>query len=457
MSIKAQENRRVSRREFLRGLTVAGSAVALTACKPEVVKETVVVEKAVTATPAPREPITIIATSQMPLDIFHGSLERAKDLLPGVDLEVNQIILTGQHGWSYYADVVLTQIAGGEQLDVLMIAIEGMPLLASKNVFRDLDPIIAKDPDASALVEDVHPTLRAMLQYHGKQMELPFSWNNMVMHYNTKMFEEKGIAPPQRDWTWDDFLNISKQIANVKGTADDLYAYSFWGRGMYPMNAWLYLNGTGVFTDDWQDSNLLDPKVTQTIEWMADLILKHKVSPNPVGWDDRAQFHNGHMAMRSGGSWFIGEAMKDGFETYDVQWMPRRSGKLRSIAGTDGWGITSVSEHPDEAWQCVKLLGGREASLDMVKLGGNIPALRSVAMTPEFLDVGPANKSIFYDEELLSATGTVPSPPNVSIVEPLLDRYWIEIWSGERNIKEALRAAHEELQAEMDAIKPWSR
>jgi multiple sugar transport system substrate-binding protein len=348
--------------------------------------------------------------------------------------------------------LILTQIAGGEQLDVIMIAIEGLRLLTNKDVLKPLDEFLSVDTEAKEIIEsDVHVTLREMLQVDGKQMEYPFSWNNMVMYYNTAIFEEEGIDPPSPEWTWDDFLETSLKLANVTGGADDRYAYSFWGESMFGMHAWLFNNDTSVFTPDWQDSNLLDPKVTETVQFLADLILEHKVSPNPTGWDEAQQFHAGHLAMRTCGRWCIGGSLQAGFESYDLQYQPHNAGPIKTVAGTDGWGIANASQASNEAWEVVKLLSGPEASLDMVKLGGNIPALRSVAELPEFQEYGPANTAIFYDS--LEYAATVPSPTNFNIVEPIMNRHLATIWNGERSVEEALQDAHNEIQAEMDKLK----
>ena len=94
-----KEQRKVSRRRFLRGLALAGGGTALAACAPKtvVVKETVVVEgeakvveKVVTATPLPKEAVNIIATSQMGIATWDNSLERAKDRFSNINMTVTQ-------------------------------------------------------------------------------------------------------------------------------------------------------------------------------------------------------------------------------------------------------------------------------------------------------------------------------------------------------------------------------
>jgi multiple sugar transport system substrate-binding protein len=394
--------------------------------------------------------VTIIATTQMGLEQWTPATDRVKQQLPHIDLKITQTTMPG--GWSGYSDNIVTQIAGGEQLDVIMIAIEGLRLLTERNILVPLDDLIAGDPaEQERIQNDIHQTLREMLQVDGKQMEYPFSWNNMVMYYNTAIFEEKGIAAPAPDWTWSDFLETALQIANVTGGADDLYAYSFWGGGMFGMHAWLFNNDTSFLTEDWLDSNLLDPKVTETLQFLADLILEHRVSPNPEGWDEWAQFHGGHLAMRTCGRWCIGGSLNENFTTYDLQYQPHQAGSVKTVAGTDGWGIASSTQDSAAAWEVVKFLSGVESSIDMVKAGGNIPALRSVAEMDVFREFGPPNTAIFY--ESLDAAKTVPSPTNFNIVEPIIDKHLTTIWSGEKSVEEAMNTAHEELSAEMAKLQ----
>ncbi len=101
----------ISRRDFLRLGTVAAAGAALAACAtptPQVIREEVevtrVVEKegetvieVVTATPPPKEPVTIVATSQMSITTWDNSVERAKERLPGINLRVTQTGMPG--GW----------------------------------------------------------------------------------------------------------------------------------------------------------------------------------------------------------------------------------------------------------------------------------------------------------------------------------------------------------------------
>lgn len=434
----------MSRRELLRWTAMASAGALLAACAPGALPT------AEESAPS-KAKVRIIATTQMSISQWEPAMKRAVEQLPDIDLMITQTNIS-EGGWAGYSDRIVTQIAGGEQLDVIMIAIEGLGLLTDKKILMPLDDYFLADPAEKEILEtDIHPVLREMLQVDGKQMEYPFSWNNMVLYYNTKIFEEEGIDPPSKDWTWEDFLEVCLKVARVTGGADDRYAYSFWGSGMFGMAAWYFNNDTSPLNDSWTASNLMDPKVAETLQFLADLILKYRVSPNPQGWEEWAQFHAGHLVMRTCGRWCISGSLNEGFTTYDLQYQPHRSGPFKTVVGTDGWGISTSTKTPDEAWTVVKFLSNKDASIDMTKAGGNIPALRSVAEMPIFAEYGPPNTAIFY--ESLDFAKTVPSPKNFNIIDPILNRHYQTIWNGEKSVEEALIAAHAEVTAEMEKLQ----
>jgi len=446
MTEKAHRSR-VNRRDFLKMASVMAGGAVIAACAPAQQPAA----EGPGDQPAAQGAVTIRTTSQMGVDQVNGFAASIQDDLAseGITLEIFQ---TQMDNWAQYADKIITQIAGGEQLDVLMIAIEGIALLGAKNILYDLDQFLSADPQTSKMVQDdIAPALTDMLRYNGKLLEIPFSWNNMIMYYNTKIMADHGVTVPEK-MSWDDFLVIAKEVSDVKGEATDRYAYSFWGSGFFGMCAWLYMNdGEGVLNNEWTDSNLNNPKVAETIQFMADFIHTHKISPRPAGWDEEGQFLAGNLVARTCGRWCISGLLQNEFTDYDIVYQPHKSGPITTVAGTDGWGVSTKTKYPDQAYKVAAALSGQGPSLEMVKLGGNIPALRSVAEMPEFTQYGPANTKIFY--ESLEGAKALPAPANFNVIEPLVDRNLAPIWNGEVSVEEGLARAHQELQAEMDKLK----
>ncbi len=85
-----------------------------------------------------------------------------------------------------------------------------------------------------------------------------------------------------------------------------------------------------------------------------------------------------------------------------------------TVFGYAGWGISPESPNPDIAWQAIKELISVETITAVMKLGHQIPPLRSVAQDPSFLEV-PDNAELFFN--VIDRTQPVASPPYFTDLE----------------------------------------
>jgi multiple sugar transport system substrate-binding protein len=463
-------SKKLSRRDFLRVGALAAAGAALASCapgaaepaEPEQVEVTVIVEKegetvVVTATPPPAERPHVHFSTSYAIEIYDPLLyEQVAEHHPEIDLEVSTTPFATDGGWETYGDNMITRIAGGEGIDVIYAPTEVLPLFSVKNVITSLDPYIEADPAVMQdMQDDIHPTLIEGTQWRGEQMGMPNGYNNMIIHYNPVIFEEKGAPMPTADWTWDDFVESCLAIADVKGTEEDLFAYSFWGTSTFGMCPWYFNNDTSMFTDDWLSSNMDDPKVAETLQFLGDLVLVHKVSPNPAGWDEWAQFHSGHQAMRTCGGWCINGAKNDEFYDFALQYQPHNSGPLKTNIGIGAYCLATITDVPGAAWDVINVLNNYAMQLSWVVVDGAPPSRKSVAQSDEFMSLAEpspyADMSIMW--ESLDYAKVIPAPPNFNLTEPILVRYYSQIWNGEITVEEAVTAAHEELTLEMDKMK----
>ena len=329
-----------------------------------------------------------------------------------------------------------------------------MPLLTDKGILTPLDPFLDVDTAFQADIdEDIHPTLMKALQWNGNQMELPTDWNNMIIHYNYKILEDKGVPEPGFEWSWNQFAEDCLTIADVTGSEEDLFAFAFWDN-QFGITPWYHNNDTSSFKNNWADSNMDDPKVAETLQFMADLILKHKVAPNPTGFEWGAQFEARHVAMVQCGGWCINSYREAEFYDYKLQYFPHNQGPLKTVVGVGGDGIATLARHPDLCWEVLKLVNSTEYQLEYIQFNTSPMSRRSVVETPFFTDralPSPADMGIFYDS--LDYADFVPSPPNFNLIDPLLRRWYSQIWNGDITVDEAVTGAHAELQAEMDKLK----
>ena len=102
---------------------------------------------------------------------------------------------------------------------------------------------------------------------------------------------------------------------------------------------------------------------------------------------------------------------------WDVAPLP--TGKqLVSILHTDGYCIAAASQNKDLAWKFVEYANGPEGQVITAKTGRSVPSLRSVALSPTYLDSTkpPANNQVFLDmAPYLHATPQIGTWPDIEL------------------------------------------
>ncbi len=440
---------RFSRRDFLKLAGLSSTAALLAACAPATTGgESSTTSSDIVAEAPPQDAAATITIFDFGGDadkkIYADAHARFNETYPNVTIADN---FTPVSTWSEFSNKIVTQVAGGQSPDIINIAIEGTRLVVSKGLLVPLDDLVADDPDGQELIEDVAEPLIDAFRVDGKLWQIPHSWNNMVIFYNTKMFEEAGIDPPPRDWTWDDFLNIAKQLTTGSGE-DQVFGFGipFFNFGLTP---WLLTNSTYQLNDEWTESNLDDPKVIEAVTFVHDLIHVHGVSPSVEGTSNNNLFAAGRMAMSGWGHWPIQGLLANDFKDFDVQYWPRHTAGT-SVYGVGGWGISPASENKGLAWELIKELTSKETIQATAEAGVAIPARRSVAESPEFLEF-PENSKIYY--ESLDDSQPVASPANFNELETIVMRHYSEIVSDAVTPEEGMLAAHEELSTAMAKLQ----
>jgi multiple sugar transport system substrate-binding protein len=368
------------------------------------------------------------------------------------DINVKLVSVTGNN-WGEYLNGVATLIAGGEKLDLMWVATEGVQLLVNElKIAVPLDDYIAKDKAAlQEYLDDVNPQLLKAFQVGGKQYELPYSWNPMVIYYNTARLKEAGLEPPKANWTRDDFLKYAQALtvdSNKDGTPEK-YGYAFDNSGLFvSAMPWIYANGGSIVSDDFCKPTVTDPKVEEALQFMQDLIYKYKVAPVPTPLNTLFQsIQTGDVAMIGVGRWALPALYKAKFNDFDIVNWPGNPDQLTEF-GIDGFPILNTSANPDMAWQFVKFMTNKAVEERLVGTVdsplGNVPARKSVAQ--EMSKFPPANGLLYYNV-LNSPAKLVPAPPRFNQMESIFIRYTGSIFANESSVSDAMTAAQKELES----------
>ncbi len=371
----------------------------------------------------------------------NNAIARFNKKYPNIQVSVDMDPIS--NGWGDYVTRVLGEFAANSQHDIYGTAIETFQTFASRGVFEPIDDFIAKNPNysdfATALFDDC--------KYQGKTYFVPTSWNNIMIHYNRDLFDKAKVGYPKTGWTWDDFRAAAKALT-VKDSSGNA---TQWGYEVPNQNffvqPWFFSNGTGVLSDDWSKSNMLDPKVAESLQFLHDIIHVDGSSPIPANDTMDNQFLAGQVAMINRGHWIVPN-VKNAKLNMDVAIPPTKVNDY-TVVGFGAIGIAKGSKN-DAVEAMVAELSGPELEADVAKSGSSCPGSKSAAQIPEYLAFPPSAPLYFQS---LPHTKAVPSPANFQEVEKIFIRYYTAMMADEMSIADGCKQADQELNDSFAQLK----
>ncbi len=337
-----------------------------------------------------------------------------------------------------YNNKLTAAFASGSPPDIYRYLQENVPIVAAveRNLLLKLDPYVRRDKyDLS----DFRKESLELYRWKGTLYALPRDYGLQLIFYNTDIFAREGIPPiptdwNDRTWTFARFLEVCQRLA--KGS--ERYAL-FVPRGNRLWASFIYSNGGQVVKKD-QDGlateiAMAERPATEALQFMQDLIYKHKVAPTP---SEEATLGSAPSLMQSGrlAMQITNPGGNMNYKTiaglpYDVGVFPLGGASRRGVGGGGtGWGIASMTKLPEEAWAFVSFITSREAQLDEVRIGQTTPSRVSVATSPEYLAPPPKSARVFADGQEYVVRDPVHSKwPDVrrDVIDALLSE---ELWSG---------------------------
>lgn len=379
------------------------------------------------------------AANETEKQLIEEAIARFNAKYPNVKVETTFSV---GDSWQDYSSKLVAQMASGNAPDVVGVAIEGTRMMVGKEVLVPLNDYLQNDPDGAEMMEDITQTAWDAFTVDGSIYEVPKDSNIVIMFYNKKMFADAGIDEPDPDWTWEDFVSIAQKL--TKGEGDS----KVWGymvrdnitTGYLPF---LTTNGTNLLTPDLTASNLQDPKVQESFQFIYDLVYKYKVAPIPEAKTDIINlFAAGRVAMIPTGMFAIPTFKANGFTDYAIVPLPKKESHSASF-GVGGLGIVNSCKEKDLAWELVKELSSKEFAMRCAEEQTTLPVRRSAAESEAFAQVMP-NAQLFYEE--LENASAFPCP----YIYPDMSRIVISMFesmiTNQAAIPEALAAAHQELE-----------
>jgi multiple sugar transport system substrate-binding protein len=352
--------KKITRRTFLRTSAFAGTAGVLAAC---------VVPAAAPAgdggaAPA-MEDVTLRMVTHYGSPVRREFTTRVKDIFeathPGVTVEV-EVAPDIDVRWQ-------TEVAA-KTLPVMLWDANLFCEMAAQGVFLPLDDRLPmQQPPVNMDDYNVPTGAECMVWNEGQQIAMPWINGAPLIYYNVDMFEEVGIGRPSDDWTWDDFLDVAKELTrDTDGDGEiDQWGYMQSTRWDEHFAQWIFANGGEIVTEDRSHTPLDTPEASGAIEFLYDLRFTHNVWPQAEQMEAMqalgigSLFNGGKVAMTYGGTGGIGSFNRDIADfTYDILHFPKSpaTGNRALWTFMQNFAGPIWSEHPDLDADLAIALGG---------------------------------------------------------------------------------------------------
>lgn len=369
--------------------------------------------------------LTIALREDQPtVDIYRELLDQFEEENPGIKVDIFNVSST------VFNENIMVQIAAGIPPDVLYVHYAFFPELARKKLLLDLTEFI--DADGYALDDFFPPTIEQLSWDGVSGYALPRETSSAAIFYNLDMFDKAGVQHPTAGWTYDDMVEMARKLTldlDGDGTKDQYGIYGLTPWFLRPNIYWSH--GAEILNADGTKFALHEPAGVNAVQWIADLINVDGV----VTTDWGSRFASGRSAMEMVNFWHILGNRANPFQ-WDAAMMP--AGPEGSVirTATGGHGILTGSKNPDAAWELVKFISSTESQLLLAQTGTIIPARRSAAVAPEFLDGVPANRRAFVDAMQYGRPDDVPLEVNTA-----MDNALAPVWTGAKPASVALEEA----------------
>lgn len=281
--------------------------------------------------------------------------------------------------------------AAGTPPDVADIETKWLPGFFVKGMLLDLT---AHARRIGVKADDYYPQEWQKAHIGGKLLTFPLDLQIVVMYYNKDMFQAKGVPlPPTKwgdaAWTWDEALLRARQLTGGEGAQRTFgIDHSRWWVYTYPH---IWSAGGTVINKERTKTTITQSPTPDAMQFRADLILKHRVHPDPDelkgGGGSMGMFINKRLAMEGIWSpWAFRIAAQDPNVNYDMAPMPRGKAGAFTRAPSDSDIVLSGTKAPEAAVLLAAFMAGEEGQRRIVAQQGlGIPPLKKIARSDDFL------------------------------------------------------------------------
>jgi multiple sugar transport system substrate-binding protein len=349
---------------------------------------------------------------------------------PGVTVDVTTL------AYADYATALQTDLAAGTVSDVFDLEYASYAAFQADGVLAELSGV-----DTSVYTQ----SLLEAYQTDGAQYALPSSFSDVVLFYNTDLFDAAGLEYPTADWTWADEQAAAEQLTDTaNGVFGDYQPISY-----YEFYKALAQNGGQFLSDDGASVAFNTPEGVEAAEWLIGKSgTTMPTAEQGAGTPDydSGLFASGKLAMWHTGIWMFGGATDAGIG-WDIAVEPGNT-QQASAMFSNALGVSATSEHPAEAQAFAEFLSGSaDAAQVRLDTGWELPPVADESLLATYLEKGdPANRQAVFDSLENVALPPVVGDKQNEMVD-IINAQLTEAAAGRMTAAEALTEAETQINA----------
>lgn len=288
-----------------------------------------------------------------------------KPLLSEFEKENPDIKIEFMHIPQNYFQKIHLLFASNKAPDVIFINNLYLPIYANANLLEEL-----------STDESFYPQAIQALSWKGKLYAIPRDVSNLVIYYNKDLFDKKHIKYPNKNWNFNDFLEISQKL-----TDENTFGISFEEDPLFYL-PYLMSNCGGILPEE------INKKESQNaINFYADLRKKYHTAPlksESASATMAQMFLQEKLGMYLSGRWMVPKLREEASFNWDIAQFPK--GFCGSIVQLDasGWSVAKSSKHKTEAIKLVNYLSSTQSSEKFAQSGLIVPARKDAANSKYF-------------------------------------------------------------------------
>jgi multiple sugar transport system substrate-binding protein len=278
--------------------------------------------------------------------------------------------------WETYWPKLLTSLAGGNAPDVFLMDGPLFPDYQTRGQLLDLSPLIARDGFDTTQLADL--AVKDFTGTDGHQYGLPRDMSTVGLYFNKKMFDAAGLPYPDATWDWAKLVEVATKLTKTSGSTTT--QWGFYTETSDMENYWsslVWQAGGDILSPDKTTAVIDSAQAAQGIQFLQDLIYKHKVMLQPVAGGTGDAFENGQAAMEANGSWLVPTHEAAGID-FGVAPLPAGPAGQATSVNPSGVVISQGTRSPDAAWEFVKCYTGPVMQAKIAALKASMPANKQV-------------------------------------------------------------------------------